>query len=90
MANPAQIANDMAAHAAYWAGRDRDIERACRDAARMIRALMAGERVDERTYWGLPMRLLNRERFQPPRPVKAYPNFVRARLCMERLRREAR
>ncbi|WP_297772708.1 hypothetical protein [uncultured Roseovarius sp.] len=93
MATPAQIANDMAAHAAYWAKRDREIERVCRDAARVIRALMAGEPVDGRTYGGLHMRLLERERrrpdWHPDWHVQGYPDFDRARLCMERLRREA-
>lgn len=89
MASPAQIANDMSAHAEFWAKRDRDIERACRDAARVIRALLTGEHVDGRTYGGLHRRLLDRERLQPDWHVKGYPDFVRARLCMERLRREA-
>jgi hypothetical protein len=90
MASPAQIANDMSAHADYWAKRDRDIERVCRDAARVIRALLAGDHVDGRTYGGLHMRLLDRERRQPDWHVKGYPDLARARNCMERLRREAR
>ena len=91
MATPAQIANDMAAHAQYWAKRDKNIERACRDAARVIRALLAGEQVDGRTYYGVQKRLMDRARWQGDYAVAigGYPDFDRARICMERLRGEA-
>lgn len=91
MATPAQIANDMAAHAAFWAKRDCHIERLCRDAARVIRAFLAGGQVDGRTYYGVQKRLLDRAR--PPgdyaTAIGGYPDFDRARICMERLRAEA-
>lgn len=53
MAAPAQVASDMAAHATYWEKRDLGIERLCRDAARVIRLSLSGERVDGRTWAGL-------------------------------------
>ncbi|MBY6117386.1 hypothetical protein KUW09_24545 [Mameliella alba] len=90
MASPAEIANDMEAHAAYWARRDRDIERACRDAARTIRSFLAGDNVDGRTYGGLHRRLLNLGSGSPDRIVKGYPNFERARDALHQLRAEAR
>jgi hypothetical protein len=88
-ATPAQIANDMAAHATYWAKRDRHIERACSDAARQIRALLAGERVDGRSWGGLHRRLLQFETQEDARRYQGFPQFCRARLCLEALRREA-
>lgn len=89
MASPAQIANDMAAHAAYWTKRDRDIERACRDAAWVIRAFLTGDRVDGRTYWGVDRRLSNLADRKPDWGVQGYPDFDRARICMQRLKAEA-
>jgi hypothetical protein len=89
MATPAQIANDMAAHAAFWAKRDVDIERLCRDLARVIRAYLAGEAVDGRTYYGIQRRCLAREGRERDFYVKGYPDFTRARCVMERLRAEA-
>ncbi|MDK3072753.1 hypothetical protein QO034_06495 [Sedimentitalea sp. JM2-8] len=59
MASPAEIANDMAAQAVFWQKRDKNIHRACDDAARMIRAFMAEERVDGRAYHGLHRRLFD-------------------------------
>lgn len=89
MAHPAEIANDMAAHAVYWAKRDAEIARACRDAARIIRAFLNRERVDGRSWGGLHRRLLALDRTPPDCHVKGYPEFTRARLCLERLKREA-
>lgn len=87
MASPAEIANDMAAHATYWAKRDKRVFAACRDAERVIRAYLAGERVDGRTRAGVWRRLLQLEdnvgRWQ------AYPNFFRARNCISSLSSEA-
>jgi hypothetical protein len=57
MATPAQVANDMAAQAEFWKGRDANVERCCRDAARVIRALIAKSPVDGRTLYGLRLRL---------------------------------
>ena len=57
-ASPAQIANDLEAQARFFAKRDDRVERACRDAARMIRQLLAGEPVDGRTWGGLHTRLM--------------------------------
>jgi len=92
MATPAQIANDMAAHAEYWAKRDKNIERACRDAARVIRAFLAGEQVDGRTFGGVQKRLMDRARGQGDCAVaiSGYPDFDRARTCMECLRMEVK
>ncbi len=59
MASPAEIANDMAAQAAFWQKRDKQVYRACDDAARMIRAFLAGAYVDGRTYGGLQKRLFD-------------------------------
>lgn len=61
MATPAQVANDMAAQAAYWTGRDREVARTCLDAARVIRELLATKPVDGRTLHGLNRRLLTLE-----------------------------
>lgn len=59
MASPAEIANDLAAQAAFWDRRDRDVAAVCRDAARLIRAMLAGQPVDGRTYAGVQARLLS-------------------------------
>lgn len=87
MATPAQVANDMAAHAVYWDKRDRVLERLCRDAACVIRVMLAGKSVDGRTYGGLHRRLLARARDESG--IQGYPDFTRARLTIEQLRREA-
>lgn len=58
-ATPAQVANDLALQARDVAKRDADVARACRDCARLIRAYLAGERVDGRTYSGVHQRMLN-------------------------------
>jgi hypothetical protein len=84
VADPAQVANDMAAHAVYWAKRDRDFERLCRDAAAAIRKLLNGEQLDGRTWARLHMRLLSRERTESR--ILGYPDFTRARLTLEQLR----
>ena len=55
MATPAQVANDLAAQAAWWGGRDEDLARTCR----LIRALDAGEHVQGRSYQGVQARLIN-------------------------------
>jgi hypothetical protein len=57
MATPAQVANDLAAQAAWWGGRDEDLARTCRDTCRLIRALDAGEHVQGRSYQGVHARL---------------------------------
>ncbi|WP_425099148.1 hypothetical protein [Tropicibacter sp. S64] len=88
-ASPAQIANDMAAHADYWEKRDKHIARTCRDARDQIRALLAGEHVDGRSWGGLHRRLLNWETQEGARHYQGFPQFCRARLCLEQLRREA-
>lgn len=89
MATPAQIANDMAAHAQYWAKRDKNIEHLCRDAERVLRALIAGKQVDGRTFYGVERRLVDRARSLEDWTTRGYPDFDRARICMERLRAEA-
>lgn len=57
MASHGQIANDMAAWASFFAKRDKKIAATCRDAARVIRAYLAGESVDGRTVTGVITRL---------------------------------
>lgn len=57
MATPAQIANDMAAQAAYWHRRDDATSDACRDCAFVIRKFLSGQLVDGRTFHGLQSRL---------------------------------
>ena len=57
MATPAQVANDLAVQADYFARRDDEIARLCRDSGRLIRAMMAGQAVDERTYARVTFRL---------------------------------
>ena len=59
MASPAEVANELSAQANIYARSDRNVERACRDAARMIRQYLAGEHVDGRTWGGLHTRLLD-------------------------------
>jgi len=61
-ATPAQVANDLALQAQYFAKRDGDVASACRDCARLIRAFIAGERVDGRTYSGVHTRMMNMDR----------------------------
>jgi hypothetical protein len=56
-ATPAQVANDLALQAAYLAKRDHDIAQLCRDSARVIRAMIAGQPVDGRTLRGVRTRL---------------------------------
>lgn len=90
MATPAEVANDMAAQARYWHGRDRDIERACADAALLIRAHLAGEPVDGRTWGGLHRRLLALEDSSFARRYNIADNLLRARLTLEKLRRSDR
>ena len=58
-ATPAQIANDLDAQGRFFAKRDDRVERACRDAARMIRRHLANEPVDGRTWGGLHTRLMD-------------------------------
>lgn len=88
MASPAEIANDMAAQAVYWSRRDGKIEAVCWDAARIIRAFLAGDLVDGRTFDGLHRRLLDLEA-RAARSYGWFPDFTRARNALEALRREA-
>ncbi|MBP0483953.1 hypothetical protein J5474_15845 [Sagittula sp. M10.9X] len=73
----------MAAHGQYWDKRDRRIALACRQAASLIRAFLAGERVDGRTYGGLHARLLRLE--ARGANLQGYPNFFRARETLSAL-----
>lgn len=57
--SPAQVANDLAAQATFYEKRDQRIANACRDCARVIRALLAKNLVDGRTYGGLHGRLID-------------------------------
>lgn len=86
MTAPALIANDMAAHALYWAKRDKRLERLCADSAALIRAMLARERIDGRRYHGVWRRLLDSERTYNSGFVRGFPNFGRARSCIENLK----
>ena len=71
-ATPAQVANDLAVQADYFARRDDDIARLCRDSLRLIRAMIAGQAVDERTY----ARVIWRLQGYSSRPRAAVPSQI--------------
>lgn len=89
MATPAEVANDMAAHARYWQKRDAAIFRVCEDASRLIRMYLDGQKVDGRTYGGLHRRLLDQALRLRRAPYQGVPDLDRARAVLERLRSEA-
>jgi hypothetical protein len=60
-ATPAEVANDLEAQARFFVKRDDDVSRLCREAARLIRQMLAGERVDGRTWAGVHRRLYDRK-----------------------------
>ncbi|MEM9764771.1 MAG: hypothetical protein AAF968_20080, partial [Pseudomonadota bacterium] len=80
MATPAEVANDMAAHATYWEKRDKKIAAACRDAARLMQTMLSGQYPDGRTFSGVYGRLLRLEHHSER--YQAYPNFGRARQAL--------
>ncbi|MFT6444506.1 MAG: hypothetical protein ACJA1J_000743 [Sulfitobacter pontiacus] len=86
MATPAEIANDMAAHADYWQKRERKTFEACNDAALVIRMFLAGQHVDGRTYYGLHRRLLDLTSRHSAGRVAGAPNFDRALQILYQLR----
>lgn len=61
-ATPAQVANDLALQAQYFAKRDAEVSATCHDCARVIRAFLAGEKVDGRTYGGVHVRMLKMDK----------------------------
>jgi hypothetical protein len=81
MATPAQVANDMVAQADFWHRRDKDIERCCRDAARLIRDLIAKKPVDGRTLYGLHRRLVDLEQ----RTGRSHATGISMSLCRARM-----
>lgn len=88
---PAQIVNDMVAHAAYWQKRDRYVARTCEIAAMVIRGFLDGAPVDGRTFNGLHVRVLNltgagRGRLSG---YQGAPNLGRAMACAFELRNAA-
>ncbi|WP_425072574.1 hypothetical protein [Sagittula sp. S175] len=88
MATPAQIANDMTAHATFWAKRGDDrVAKACREAAAQIRDELDGVGADWRSWNHLNRTLLELATDENARHYQGYPNFTRARLCLEELRR---
>ena len=89
-ATPAQVANDLAAQAKYWDGRDNHVSRACHQCARLIRAMLAGDPVDGRTYGGLHRRLLALEISWCGRNETIWNSLRRGRLTLEALLRECR
>jgi hypothetical protein len=50
MATPAQVANDLALQADYFARRDDEIARLCRDSLWLIRKMIGGQPVGEMPY----------------------------------------
>jgi hypothetical protein len=54
---PAQVANDLAAQATFFAKRDDNIAGLCRDSLWLIRALIGGQAVDERFHARVIFRL---------------------------------
>lgn len=86
MASPAEVANDMLAHASYWRSRDRRIASLCNDASALIRMMLDGDRVDGRRYHGVWRRLLDNERKYYSSKVQGWPNFGRARSCIEMMK----
>ncbi|MCA3488690.1 MAG: hypothetical protein IOD05_19885 [Rhodobacter sp.] len=56
-ATPAQVANDLAAQATFFAKRDDNIACLCRDSLWLIRALIGGQAVDERFHARVILRL---------------------------------
>jgi hypothetical protein len=90
--SPAQVANDLAAQARFWEKRDRDIHALCADAARVIRAYLADERIDGRTRNGVYGRLLDRETRTGRGLVggeQLQTSLLRGRLTLERVSRVA-
>lgn len=64
-ATPAQVANDLVLQAEYVAKRDAQAASACRDCARMIRAFLAGEKVDRLDHGDVHLRLTHQlDRFR--------------------------
>jgi hypothetical protein len=59
-ASPSEVANDLDAQAVYIRKRDADLFHLCRDSARLIRQMLAGEKIDGRTWGGVHRRLCNR------------------------------
>lgn len=86
MASPAEIANDMAQHAAFWSKRDRNVAELCQDTATLIRLMLGGQKPDGRTFGGVWRRLLDRERKHYESGIVGFPNFGRARSCLEKLK----
>ena len=86
MASCAEIANDMAAHAEYWQRRDTNVGRVCIDAAALIRLMLDDEQVDGHRYHGVWRRLLDQERGYYSGKVQGWPNFGRARSCIEMMK----
>lgn len=89
-ATPAQVANDLAAQGRFWDRRDDHVARACRDCARLIRARLAGEQIDGRTYFGLLRRLLDLETTWRGRNEAIGNSLTRGRLTLEALNWERR
>lgn len=86
MASPAQIANDLAAQAAFFRQRDDDVARTCRDAATLIRKMVAAEAVDGRTFNGIHERLLNQcERYRREPTSQIYTSLRRGLMTIETL-----
>lgn len=83
-ATPAQVANDMRAHARLLQKSDQNLASLCRDAAKTLDDMLAGEKIDGRRWHGLHGRLLT---FEGPRSGCYSWNVTRARLALEALRR---
>ena len=65
---PAQVANDLDAQADFFRRRDDRVERACRDTAKAIRTMLAGEHMGSKACADIEARLIDaidRHRHQP-------------------------
>ncbi len=89
MASPAEVANDMTAHAKYWQKRDNRIFAACHDSARLIRMHSDGKEIDGRTWGGLHRRLLDLTSNSTAIRLQGTPNFDRALQTLYALRSKA-
>lgn len=86
-ATPAQVANDMDAWARFYDGRDKHIERMCRQSSMLIRQLMAGERIDGRTWGGLYGRIVTFTGMQRHQDTQIVKSLDRAKDTIEELKR---
>lgn len=92
-ATPAEVANDLWAQAAFFAKRDVDLDvniaSLCRDSARLIRAMLAKEKLDTRVYGDVVSRLathIARHGGMPERETQIAKSLRRALETLQTLR----